>query len=238
MKMFTTHCPTHTILLFSLILPLLLISVAGCSSSRTTPDRLMTSFPDPDFLGKRYNRIAIHFNSLSLYERQVVETALVDLLHKREVGAVTSTSIIAPTRRWDSASMFRALSGAGIDGYMHITEIERSVDSSWVPVEEVVTTTRKGEERKVPRERRAEEETGQDSVVRYTETEETRTSTKGGYWRTHTWRNYRVELVDLPSGRIAWLGTTGLWGSVDNSSADMGERITGQLGQDGMITLR
>ncbi|MGE3801640.1 MAG: hypothetical protein AB7H80_11520, partial [Candidatus Kapaibacterium sp.] len=225
---------TTTLLLLSITIPALLS--IGCSSSKVQISRYMTSFPDPDFLGKNYNQLAVYYNSSSLYERQYVETCLVEQLRERGVTALPSSTIIPPTRQWDSARIHEAMVNARIDGYLHIVEIERSVDSTWVPVEEISQTKKEGEEKKVPGKKSNEEK--QDTVIRYTEVETTTTSTRGGYWQTSLWRGFRVELIDLPSNRIAWLGTTGFWGNIDYGGAKASERIAGQLGIDGMILTR
>lgn len=193
----------------------------------------MTSFADPDFLGKHYDKLAIYFDTISLMDRQMVESFLVDELRKRNVEAYESGAISAPTRNWDSASMYASLVKAGMDGYLHITESRRRLDSTWVPVTHVTKTTRTEDQRKGSKPR---SEGRQDSVAHLQEIETTTTTTEGGYWRWSIWRELRIELIDLPTGRTAWLGTQSFRGALSSQGEDFSERIAKQLGADGMVS--
>lgn len=214
------------------LLPLFSLAV-GCGVTGGTTNYL-TSFPDPAFIGTRYTSVAVHFDSPNLYYRKAVETQLVEELRERKNSAIESSMIIPPTRTWDSASIHGTLAAAGIEGYIHIVETDSWVEHTYIPEEQKTTIKREGTEKKVP-EKKRRGEGKQDSVTRTVETETVTTTTSGGYTRETTWRTFRIELVDVATGRVAWLGTKSIEGSVSYEARDFGERVAGQLHADGLM---
>lgn len=212
----------------------------GCASSGSG-SRYMTSFPDPAYLGRAFNRVAIHYDSPTLAYRKEVESRLAEELLDHDVTAVESSRIIPPTRTWDSAGIRNALIAAGIDGYVRIVEVESWTENVVVPPKATTEVQRKAEQRngteskEKPTAGERNDSTGKEEVIRVVETETTTTTTSGGYSYDVTWRRFNVELIDLGTGRLAWLGTTTVRGSVSSGSEDFSEQIAGQLRQDGMV---
>ena len=198
----------------------------------------MTSFPDPDFLESDYDTLVIHFDSPSLYERKHVESFLVNRLRRKKGKAIVayeSSSLIPPTRTWDSASSYSTFLKAGIDGYIHIVEVERKIDSTWVPIKEVTKTTREEEQQRQTHEDQRQEEVKRDTLLTTVEVETTTRSTHGGYWEESIRRDFRVQLIDIPSGRIAWLGVSWFSGEIDDGGELLSKRISAQLERDGFV---
>lgn len=218
----------HLLALFPL---LSLITGCGIMGSSTN---YMASFPDPAFIGIRYTSVAVHFDNPNLFYRKAVESKLVEELRERKNSAVESSMIIPPTRSWDSASIYGALAAAGIEGYIRIVETDSWIVHTYVPEKQETKVKREGTEKKVPQKKRRGEEK-QDSVIRTVETETVTTTTTGGYTRETTWHAFRIELVDVATGKIAWLGTKNIEGSVSYKAQDFGEKIAGQLHVDGLM---
>ena len=226
MTMLSTHCRLSLLLLLGSTI------VIGCGAS-SGMKRYITSYPDPDFIGHHYAKVAVHMETPSLELRQAMESRMVEEMEEEDRIAIASGSVIVPTRTWDSAAIHARLSKAGVDGYMRIVEVRRGIDSTWIDRQIRTTTTREGEERvKQPAKG---EGAKKDSVIKTKETEKTTTTDSGGYMWYRPWREFRIELIDMATGRIAWLGVRTLGGSFDDMSEDLGERVTAQLIADGMV---
>ena len=139
MKTLTARCELS--LPTGLALVAITLILAGCMSTRTA-ERYITSFPDPDFLRKRYNLLVVHFDTTDLVERKFVESFLVHELRRKHVNPYESSGIFPPTRSWDSVSTYAGLISANVDGYLRITESKRWIDSVWIPLKHVTKTTR------------------------------------------------------------------------------------------------
>lgn len=232
MKKHSTRCLSH--IQFLLLCSCLTVGVIGCSTFGSSGN-YMTSFPDPAFVGKRFTFIAVHYDSPNLSYRKAVESELVDELRERKVSAVESSTIIPPTRTWDSSGIRNALLAKGIDGYIRIVEVERWTEHRYIPEKQTTQVKREAEAKKVPDTKRKYGESKRDSVTRVTETETTTTTTSGGYTQEITWWRFNVELVDLASGKVAWLGSKSICGSVSYEAENFSEKVAEQLREDGMV---
>ncbi len=232
MKKHSTPYRFQTLLL--ILSSCLSVGIVGCSVFGSSSN-YMTSFPDPAFVGKRFTFLAVHYDSPNLSYRKAVESELVEELRERKVSAVESSTIIPPTRTWDSAGIRNALLAKGIDGYIRIVEVESWVEHRYIPEKQTTQVKREAEAKKVPDTKRKYGESKRDSVTRVTETETTTTTTSGGYTQEITWWRFNVELVDLASGNIAWLGSKNICGSVSYEAEDFSEKIAAQLREDGMV---
>lgn len=194
----------------------------------------MTSFIDPAFLGKRFTWLAVHCETNDLEQRSAIESALVGELQEKKGRAMQSTGLIMPTRAVDSAGIRNALLSAGFDGYLRIVETDRWNETYHVPREEKTTVKREIEEKKVGGRGRGEQK---DSVVRIIESETSTTTTTGGYTGETINRQFRIELIELSTGRTAWVGASTVYGSVTSNAQYFGKRVAGQLQLDGMFVL-
>lgn len=227
-----TTAQTRCSILISFIAALASI---GCAST-TTSQRYLTSFTDPDFLGRSFTRLAVHYDTDNFGYRKAVEEEIVRALRKRGVYAVESSTVIAPTRSWDSANVADALRRNHFDGYVRIFEIDRSTSTHHVPLKQTTQVTREEDRKRTPESNGKGETDGQGSSVKVKETETTTTTTTGGYTYTVTWTAFRLELIDLAGGRIAWVASKWIEGSPGAEAEDFGRAVALQLGQDGMVT--
>lgn len=230
----TYYFSTSAFLLLA-ICSLCALGMVGCTGSSASK-RYITSFVDPDFFGKRYTWLAVHYQTSDLEYRYALEEAVVHELREKKGSAMLSSGLILPTRTWDSAAIQNALTSAGFDGYLRIVETDRWTETYHVPIQEKTTVKREAEQEKIPNYKGRGEQRN-DSVIKVTETETSTTTTTGGYTGETLYRRVRIELIDLATGRIAWVGTTTIAGSITANAKYFGKNVAAQLRQDGMFVV-
>lgn len=174
---------------------LCLVLIAACSSSRTP---VITAYTDPDFHGRSYEHIVVAADVADLEIRRLVESALVEELRERGIDAEESTRLFPPTRTWMVDERLEALRRRGSDGLLRIKHV-----SSWSTEEHVPLTTTT----EVRRESDEKSEKGEGASKQKSEEKETiMTTTSGGYVVRSDVSRYQIDLVDVPSDRVAWVG--------------------------------
>jgi hypothetical protein len=188
----------------------------------------ITSFKDPEFTGRTFRHLAVLADTNDLGWRHALEAAMVRSLRSRSLSAVESHTVIPPTRSWTEGQQREALAGKGVDAYLRLVVDTISVVETEVPLTTSTTTSRELK-RKPPM-------TGYDSAQYEVENETVTTKSEGGYTvRTVTMR-YRIALVDVVSGRTAWMALDRIDGDAQRRLGSFCEEIAAQLVRDAMVT--
>jgi hypothetical protein len=172
--------------------------LGACASTRTTP--VITAFTDPDFTGHRYRRLVVAADVSDLAGRSSIETALVEELLEHGIAAERSLAIFPPTRQWSEQQRVEELQRRGIDGLLKVTLVKTWTTQDHIPQTSTTKVTRETKEKEKPR-------TGEEGKeTKGTEEETITTTTQGGYDVTYDWSRHQAELIDIASGRVAWVG--------------------------------
>jgi hypothetical protein len=216
---------TITLLLASVML-------SGCSfmysrgSAPYVPPSI-ASFKDPEFTGRAFKHLAVLADTGDLGWRHNLEGAMVRALRSRDLDAVESHTVIPPTRSWTEAQQRQALAGKGVDAYLRLV-----VDTLWIETREVPVTTSTTTTRELTRKPPM---TGYDSAQYEVANEVVTTKSEGGYTVQTVRMRYRIQLVDVASGRNAWMALDRLDGDPSSRVAGFCEEIAAQLVRDAMV---
>ena len=209
---------------------LIALFVGGCFSGyyipRPQPPKI-TAFKDPAFSGVSYARLAIVVDTSDLEWRHELETKLAEDLRREGFQSVEGFSVFPPTRPWRESEKVETLALNGVDGYLRLIVDNAVVEETLVPLTTKTTTTR---ETSVKR-----KEVENDSTKREVETESVTTETSGGYTVRSARTQYRVSLIDVRSGRVAWLGLNSIEGDPAGRIVSFCREIVGQLERDSLL---
>lgn len=203
------------------------ILLSSCTSSSSTNRAF---FPDPEFRDRGYGKILVSFESEALDLRARLETKLVEELDDRGVAAMRGLTLLAPTRTWDSTASRAMIDAAAIDARLEIRIIEEDRVRLHKPqksktVVETETETEGGEETKSG-------ETGSKSSTKEKTTTTATTTVTGGYDYEKVYRRFEIRLVDVATGRSAWIGTIRVSGFPESYLSD---KIADGLIEDRMV---
>ncbi len=150
--------------------------VANCTHTR------VVSFTDPDAFNRSYNRIAVIANEDDLSDRLAIETKMVETLLDNGVNAISSLSLLPPTREFTLEQENNIFKDNNVDA-LAIIEI---TDSGFFVTSEPIrvrTKTRKKDGKKV-----------------------SRTTVSGGGTEHKAFGQLRVSLIDIESDKTMWIG--------------------------------
>ncbi len=171
------------LLLFALI-------TSNCTHTR------VVSFIDPDAKGKSYNRIGVVANVEDLSERVAIEEQMVETLMDNGISAVSSISLLPPTRDFTIEQETEIFKNNSIEA-LAIIQID---DSGYFVTTEpmsVNTKTVKKDGKKVKR-----------------------TTVTGGGTEQKAFSQFRVSLVDLESNKTMWIGDADSRSNFDSIDPD------------------
>lgn len=207
------------------------ILAAGCFTGYYVPlpkPPAITAFKDPAFATVTYARLAVIVDTSDLVWRRDLELKLAESLRREGFQSVEGFKVLAPTRTWSESEKVEALALNGVDGYLRLIVGEAVVEETQVPLTTKTTTTR---ETTVKRKNGGES----DSTKREVESESVTTETSGGYTVKKTRAEYRISLVDVRSGRVAWIGLNSIEGDPDDRIVSFSREIVGQLERDSLL---
>lgn len=141
----------------------------------------VVTFTDPDARGKSYNRIGVVANVEDLSERVAIEEQMVETLLNNGINAVSSISLLPPTRDFTVEQEIEIFTNNNIDA-LAVIQVD---DSGYFVTEEpmrVNTKTVKKDGKKVKS-----------------------TTVTGGGIEQKAFGQFRVSLVDLESNKTMWI---------------------------------
>jgi hypothetical protein len=163
-------------------LPVVLIVLAGCASTK------ITSFRDPAFATKTFHKILVVAPFSDLESRTMAESAFVDRLTSYSVDAIPSMKVLMPTRTYSSEEFLKILSEIKIDGVLLVTLVDASSTQTFVPG----SSSTYGQA------------TLSGNTVNYSGT----TQNYGGYYISKPRVRYEIRLYDVSTGNTAWVATS------------------------------
>ena len=155
---------------------LVLIVMTGCTSTR------VVSFTDPDAYGKSYSKVVVVADVGDLSDKLTIETKLVETLQEKGINAVSSLSLLPPTREFTVMQENEVFAKNRIDGLVVVQIADAGYFITTEPIN-VHTETSSGENGNV-----------------------TSTSASGGGTEHKAFGQFRVSLIDLKSQKTMWVG--------------------------------
>jgi hypothetical protein len=104
-----------------------LVLITGCATTS------ISSFRDPSFVGKRFQRILVVAPFADLESRTKAESAFVEGLAKYAVEGISSILVLMPTRTYTSEDLSKLLSENQIDGVLLVTLTDAYTTQTYVP---------------------------------------------------------------------------------------------------------
>lgn len=172
----------------------LVIICSGCASTK------MHSFVDPDFRDHSYERLMVAVQIENLDQRDDAETIFTEELAGTGVRCQRSLDVLPPTRQYDDDEFGTALADAGIDGLLIVRMTEYYEDEYYVPPSSTTSTTGSLSANTYYYGNTANT-SGTLNATSYT-------TTTGGHTYTKPRVRHEVQLWDVQSGRMAWIGCT------------------------------
>ncbi|MEE8341874.1 MAG: hypothetical protein V3R52_07240 [Candidatus Neomarinimicrobiota bacterium] len=158
----------------------ILLSIAliatNCTHTR------VVSFTDPDAVNKSYSRIAVMADETDLSDRMAVETQMVETLFDNGVNAVSSISLLPPTREFTIEQENKIFKDNNVDALVVIEITDSGFLTTSEPIR-VKTKSRKKGGKKV-----------------------SRTTISGGGTEHKAFGQLRVSLIDIESDKTMWIG--------------------------------
>ena len=142
----------------------------------------VVSFIDPDAGAKSYNRIAVVANEDDLSDRLAIEKQMVKTLLENGVNAVSSLSLLPPTRDFTLEQENEIFNNNNVEALVVIQIDDSGYFVSTEPMR-INTETRKKDGKKVKK-----------------------TTVSGGGTEHKAFSKLRVSLVDLESNKTMWIG--------------------------------
>lgn len=154
----------------------------------------LTSYTDPAFANKQYKSFIVDYGTSDLDRKIFVEKEVVRLLKEKGIAAYTGLMLFPPTRKFTEKEAAKLIMNTGAEGYITITLTNAYTTSSYVPP--TYTTT-------------------QNYYGGYT------TSSSGGYSVTKPRESFKVELIDIASGKKAYQATGKTRGTAHSNAEGM-----------------
>jgi hypothetical protein len=150
----------------------------------------MTSYKDPDFVGRRCTRIAVMVGCSDLRIRADLEQRLVDELLDAGVFAISSVNLFPPTRSVAESTIVSVLREKAIDSYLVVVAGAAGVKEIHFPILGTTSQT-----------------TGTVTIfgdVAFYQ-QQSNTQIVGGGTEQMSWKYYRALLVDSETARTMWV---------------------------------
>ncbi|MBL1379191.1 hypothetical protein [Zobellella iuensis] len=87
-------------------------TLAGCASTD------ITSFTDPEFMGKKYNRFLVVTPGVNLEYASLLQGALCGAIIEKGGGCIRGLELFPPTRVYEEQAVTSMIQQKGIDGYL------------------------------------------------------------------------------------------------------------------------
>jgi hypothetical protein len=206
-----------------LAIALIAVILSGCATTETT------SYRDPEFVGKQYDKICVFADIDDLKYRQMVEDEMVKDFRETGIYAVQGAMLFPPTRQWSDEDIHKVLVEKNLDGYLLIAWTDKHVDQVYKPGE-LVTETKKVKDKN----KKGKEVTNEKSV-----TYQTPGHTENTYYSA-----FETKLIDVKTSKTAWMAHSKSE-SGESFSEDFkpiidsySDDIVETLGKDGLIKIK
>ena len=160
-----------------------------------TQTKLVT-FTDPEARNKSYNRIGVVANVEDLSERVAIEEQMVETLLDNGISAVSSISLLPPTREFTVEQENETFKNEGIEAIAVIQVDDSGYFVTTEPMS-VNTKTVKKDGKKVKS-----------------------TTVSGGGTEQKAFSQFRVSLVDIESSKTMWIGDADARSNFDSIDPD------------------
>jgi hypothetical protein len=214
----------------TLLTSVIAVAFTGCITWPTGSPYVpatITSFVDPAFRGHIFRRIAVIADTSDLEWRLKLEKQLAGANREKGVNGIEGATIISPTRQWSDAARHDALVANGIDAYLALEIVESGEWTKYIPATTATT---------VSRERKAKEkQTGKDTVDYEEVSVTTTTKQEGGYTERTPWTRYRIRLIDVATGQVAWMAMNAINGNPTDRLWSFCQEVAAQLQRDGLV---
>lgn len=174
----------------------------GCESTRVWT----TAFKDPAFSGRSFSNPAVYANTADLQWRHDLEKTLVAEMDKHGIPAKATFELIPPTRSLSPEERMQVLLEHGIDALVVIEFGESGVEHEYMPLTGTTTET-----------------SGTVSTYGNTGTYQgtSYTTVHGGYDISKPWAKMSTHVLDVASGRKAWVASSYTGGNAFASFEDI-----------------
>jgi|GEM_PF-2574032 len=198
-------------------------------------DTYVNSYSDPDFIGKEYNKVIVFADLSNNLENQFLEDEISKYLQEEMVLSGSYLRLFPPTRNWTEDKIAKQLKKMKYDGFIQIS-IDNIITKEKVIPAQTITTVKKVEEKIVKNkksnnssdgsndkendrntDRRDDDKDKKDnsrsSSVKNSKSKEKKYTTSvvntehiPETYKTESLINFRVNLIDLKTNKIAWTG--------------------------------
>ena len=171
---------------------LLALPLIVCCLSVMAASTKLSSYIDPAFKDKSYKSLIDIADNMNLNERQIVELMFVEKLAKFGIRGVRSIDHLPPTRQYTNDEIIDILIKSKAEGILYVNLTDRDVRSSYVPP--TYSTD-------------IELHEDMFGISGHSTTQQ-----HGRYTVESPVVYYDVKLIDMKSGKIAWIGQGGTAG--------------------------
>ncbi len=190
-----------------------LLLIVGCATTN------LTSFRDPEFAGKNLHKILVVVPFSDLESRQTAETAFVNRFAGYGVEAVPSMQMLMPTRTYTNEELAKILFENKVEGVLIVKLTDVSSTQTYVP--------------------QSSSTYGQGTLSGNTINYSSQTYSYGGYYISKPRVRFELQLFDVSSGKVAWVGTSLTRGNAYARFKTLINSLAGsavrQLVQDGLV---
>jgi hypothetical protein len=211
----------------SIITAFCILLFSSCTSNR----QWLPSYTDPAFAGVSFRSIAALSDTGDLEWRKAFERTLTEEMLDEEAVCIEASALMPPTRSYTEVQLREILRERGIDAWL---TVRAGRTESYEEIIPEIRETVKEKEPIVERVRYREKGkwVEKDSVTGTREIATTKTNP--AHTVLHTRVQFHLELVDVISGRTAWIGD--YTAVVDRPyMGDLCESIARQLIKDGIV---
>ena len=184
-----------------------------------------TSFSDPDFMGKQYKKFCVNSTISDFDDKKHIENNVVKYLRQQGYEAMPGYKLFPPTRDWDDKTIESTLREKGYDAYLLVSisdkhvEVEKSAPEVVTETKGKTTKTKRGEVYK----------------------ETTKTTVKDGDEERKLFANFKTDMIDVKTSRVAWTATSkseGMNDDFETVAGSFAEDIVNSLAKDGHIKIK
>ncbi len=201
---------------YKLIYFFIILTLTNCATTK------IISQTDPSFIDKKCNKILIFINTKDYELQSKLEEKYSNILNSRyNVKAIASSELFLMTRNYTTEDIDKILKENKIDSILTLGMYDASIKETYIPER----TTRKGTINENP-------------WGGYTYTE--KTTKYGGYYISAPIGKFEAKLIDVSTGRTAWVGIIQSEGTEFHDFEDLFEvsldKTLNKLEEEGFIT--
>jgi hypothetical protein len=210
-----TDSMSKPITIASTLLAMAGVLLPGCARAVTR----VTAFKDPEFAERVYQRLLVTAEDVSLDVRNAVEIAVAEELNHAGTEALVGASVLLPTRKYSEEQKAGLLRERAVEGELAIRLTHEAVIEQFVPP----STTIHGHVYRTGR----------------TLTYSSYAHDYGGYYISRPKLQFEARLIDVATGRTAWIASAVTLGTSSSRLRDLArslaEKLVRTLADDGLV---